>query len=1116
MLELQANFMRGDRQIDLKQLRFPIFVLLLCITPLFSQTNNAEIVGTVLDSSGAILPGTTVVATHSASGFTVERITDDQGGFLLPALPVGGYTITVELPGFKRLVRQGIILRVGQRASLDLVLELGDISENITVNATLPLLQKASAEINDIIENERVVELPLNSRHFLQLALLSEGVVKPPGGTRGAALQQAGDLVNVGGQRAGHNIYMLDGVKVTDELFNNLVVSPSVDAIQEFKIQKTMYSAEFGGKASALINVVMKSGTNEYHGNLYEFHRNAALDAKNFFDRPDEPIPPFVQNQFGGTFGGPLTIPQIYDGLNKTFFFINYEGQRIRQSITKTFSVPTSALRSGDFSNLGTIYDPLTADPVTGERQPFPNNRIPTNRLDPVALAFLEKAPLPNLPGNVQNLVASPSQRTDLDQFNLRLDHLASSSDTFFARLSIFNADAFQPFGTTELSEDLLPGFGRGLSTRSRNVAVGYTHTFGSEIVNELRFGWLRVSGGQTSENQGFDFASVSGLQGVTDDPKDMGYPLISFAGEFNTMGDPDSFIFRENESFELFENVSVRRGNHQIKFGGYWFHLRFNPSNPEAARGVFSFTPRFTSSQPGFSDGSSFADFLLGHPSSAKGGIGRGEEDGRTNWFHFYIQDDWQAHRDLTFNLGFRYEANQHMKDIENRLSAIDLSVPGGRFVIASDKNGNISPEADELMPLIPLPAVTSAEAGWSRSLLRPSFKRFAPRLGLAWDVLGRSQTVVRAGFGIFPNQWAYSIQQNLARNLPFFFLKQVDTASDAPLPPFNTVDVLIQDVTGSVSGNNMDHEFRTEYTQTWTLSIQHLLTPATILDVQYMGSRTVGADNSTVRNVPLPGPGPIDSRRPTPELSGFRSIRWNGWSTYHALTLKFERRFTQGLFFNTNYTWSKSIDDASAPGGTSFESNLPQDVGNLDAEKGLSSFHHAHAFTGSFTYEFPVRLTTSPGWSKALFGGWKMTGIVTLQSGAPFTVNTTSDPANIGPGPAQRPNLVRDPNLSSSQRSPERWFDTEAFTLPAAYTFGNAGRNTVFSPGFKNFDFSLIKTTSVTERARLEFRAEFFNIFNITNFDIPNRFAFTSNFGRIFSARSSRQIQFALKLSF
>ena len=503
----------------------------------------------------------------------------------------------------------------------------------------------------------------MNSRHFLQLSLLSEGVVKPPGGTRGAALQQAGDLVNVGGQRAGHNIYMLDGVKVTDELFNNLVVSPSVDAIQEFKIQKTMYSAEFGGKASALINVVMKSGTNDYHGNLYGFHRNAALDAKNFFDKADEPIPPFIQNQFGGTFGGPLTIPGLYDGLNRTFFFINYEGQRIRQSITKTFSIPTSDLRSGDFSSLGPIYDPATADPATGERQPFPGNRIPANRLDPVALAFLEKVPLPNLPGNVQNLVVSPSERTDLDQFNLRLDHLASSSDTFFARLSIFNADSFQPFGTTELNEDLLPGFGRDLSTRSHNVAVGYTHTFRSEIVNEIRFGWLRVSGGQTSENQGFDFPSASGLQGVTDDPRDMGYPLISFAGEFNTMGDPDSFIFRENESLELFENVLVRRGNHQIKFGGYWFHLKFNPSNPEAARGVFSFTPRFTSSQPGLSDGSAFADFLLGHPSSAKGGTGRGEEDARTNWFHFYIQDDWQAHKHLTLNLGFRYEVNQHTK---------------------------------------------------------------------------------------------------------------------------------------------------------------------------------------------------------------------------------------------------------------------------------------------------------------------------------------------------------------------------------------------------------------------------------------------------------------------
>ena len=1094
--------------------------LLFFLTTLQAQINTAEIIGAVQDASGGILPGVVVTAVHISSGFTVERITDQEGAFLLSSLPVGEQIITAELPGFKRLVREGISLAVGQRIRLDLVLQIGDITEVVTVTSSAPLLQNTTAEISDVIENERVADLPLNGRQFLQLALLSEGVVKPPGGTRGASLQQAGDLVNVSGQRAGHNIYLFDGVKVTDELFNNLVISPSVDAIQEFKIQKSLYSAEFGGKASALINVVMKSGTNDLHGNLYAFHRNAALDARNFFDLPDEPIPPFVQNQFGGTFGGPLTLPGVYDGENRTFFFLNYEGQRIRQSITRTFSVPTEAMRSGDFSGLSEIYDPLTGDPLTKTRQQFPGNQIPQNRLDPVALAFLENIPLPNLPGNVQNLVTSPSQKTEMDQFNLRLDHVASSRDSLFGRLSIFNVEAFQPFGTTELSENLLPGFGRTVTTKARNLGVGYTHSFNNNIVNELRFGWLKVSGGQTGENQGFDFGSVSGLEGVTSDPRDTGYPLISFAGEFSPMGDPTSFIFRDNQSFEIFENLLWSRGSHQLKFGAYWFHLRFNPSNPESARGAFSFSPRFTSSRPKLSDGSAFADFLLGFPTSARGGTGRGEEDGRTNWYHFYVQDDWQVNRDLNLNLGFRYEVNQHMTDINNELSAIDLSIPGGRFVIASDDDGNISPNADPLLPFIPVPSVTSAAAGWSRSLLRPSYKRFAPRLGLAWELPGASETLLRAGFGIFLNQWAYSVQTNLARNLPFFLLKEFETATDDLFPSFETETVLAEDPMGSVSGSNADHDYRTEYTQTWGLGIQHLLLNNTLFELSYMGSRTVGADNSTVRNVPVPGPGPIDSRRPVPVLSGFRSIRWDGWSTYHALTGKLERRFSDGLFFNLNYTFSKTMDDASAPGGTSFESNLPQNVLDLPSEKALASFHHAHRFTASYTYQIPVgtgqQFLSAPGWLSAIFSQWQMTGILTLQSGAPLTINTTSDPANIGPGPAQRPNHLQNPNLPGGQRDPTRWFDTEAFALPAAHTYGTVGRNTVFAPGLKNFDFSLIRNIPLKEVSSLQFRAEFFNLFNTPNFDVPNRLAFTPNFGRVFSAGFSRQIQFGIKLSF
>lgn len=1088
--------------------------VVIFITSVGAQTNTAELTGAVKDSLGAALAGATVTVVHEASGFKLERRTDESGSFLFPSLPIGEHTITVEAAGFKKTIQRGIALKIGQIIKLEFVLEPGNITDEINITGSEPLLRTTSAEISDIIENQRIVNLPLNGRQFLQLALLSEGVIKPPGGTRGAAMQQAGDLVNVAGQRSGHNIYLLDGVKITDELFNNLVINPSVDAIREFKIQKSMYSPEFGGKASALINVATKSGANVYHGNLFEFFRNAVFDAKNFFDDPSKPIPPFNQNQFGGTLGGPVTIPGAYNGKSKTFFFINYEGQRIGKSVTKTFSVPTAAVRNGDFSGLAPIFDPLSTD-ATGRRSAFTGNRIPTGRLDPVAQAFLAKVPLPNLPGNVQNLVAALKETTVLDQFNLRLDHQLSKKDSIFGRLTVFKVDTIQPFGTNQLNESLLPGFGRELTTNTYNAALSHTHSFTNNVLNEIRFGWLNVSGGQTSENRGVDFASEAGLLGVTKDPRDVGYPQLSLAGIYSTMGDPTVLIFRKDESFELFDNVLIHRGRHNIKFGGYLFHLKFNPSNPDTARGAFSFTNRWTSSQAGLANGNAFADFLLGYPSTAQVGIGRREEDARTNWFHLYVQDDWEVTPRLTINIGLRYEINQHMKDVDNRLSAIDLSVPGGRFVIASDDRGRISPAASALLPLLPLPYVTSKEAGWSRGLLDTDYNRYAPRFGLAWRLPGKSETVVRAGFGIYLNQWAYSVQQALARNLPFFLVKSINTAADARIPSLQTGDILTSNANGSIGGNNMDHDYRIEYNEAWSLSVQRLLTPTTLVEASYLGSRTIGADSSTVRNVPLPGPGAIGPRRPFPALSNFTSIRWDGWSTYHALTLKAEKRLSKGLTFAGNYTWSKSIDDASDPGGTSFEANLPQNVRDVNvAEKALSSFDHKHRFVSSYIYQLPFG-KQAVGAREKILGGWQIGGIVTLQSGAPFTVNLGVDQANIGAGPAQRPNVLRNPNLSSG-RTPERWFDTSAFTLPDPFTFGNAGRNIIFAPGYSDVDFSIQKDTSLTEKVRLKFRAEAFNLFNHPNFDVPNRVAFSPSFGRIFSADASRQIQLGLKLEF
>lgn len=1061
------------------------------VNPVAAQTDTGEISGVVRDTQGGVLPGVIIVAEHLESGTRIERVTDGEGRYFLASLRTGTYTIAAELPGFRRTIRSGLTLRLGQMLALDFEMEAGGVTEEVVVTGEQPLL-RTNAEISDVIENRQVVQVPLNGRNFLSLAQLSDGVVLPPGGTRGDALQQAGPLPNVGGQRSGHNIYLLDGFKVTDELFNNLVINPSVDSIQEFKIQKSQYPAEFGGKASALINVATRTGTNAFHANVFEFGRHDRFDARNYFAPKDQPGPPLRQNQFGGTVGGPIVR-------NSTFFFASYEGQRIRRSLTRTFSVPTAALRAGDFSSSqGPICDPRGQGCV-----PFPQNRIPAGRIDPIAAAFLARVPLPTSNAPQQNLTSTEKEINDVDQISLRLDRRLATADQLFVRVSTFDAGDRQPFGTGTLQETLVPGFGREVRTSARNVGISHSHVFGSKVMNELRAGWLRVTGGQVSVNRGVDFGTQVGLEGVTRDPRDVGFPQISTAGLYSAMGDPTSFIYRRDEHLELYENVLVDRGAHHVKFGVYLFHLRFNPEQPDNARGAFTYTGQFS--------GNALSDFLLGYPSSAVSGIGRGSEDARTNWVHLFAQDDWRVRPNLTVSAGLRYEYNQHMHDVANRLSSVDVA--GRRFVIASDGRGAVSDDARALLGVMPLPSVTSAEAGWDRGLLRPGLLRLAPRTGFALS-LDNNKAVIRGGYGIFLNQWAYSVQTALARNLPFFFTKQVDVPSDVHVPSFQTRDMLATDPTAVVSPSIMDHDYAVEYTQTWSGGAQYEVAPSTIVEADYMGSWTLGADNATVRNVPEPGPGSIQARRPIPELGAIRTIRFDGRSIYHAGTFSVVRRLTSSYAFNLSYTLSISRDDASNPGPTESEANVPQDVRNIFSRSGEwapSSFDHRHVLAASATYQLPERRGLA-----SVVGGWRVNGVFLAQSGAPFTVNLGVDQANIGAGPAQRPDQIRDPNLPAGERTAERWFDTAAFALPAPFTFGSAQRNSVMGPGFSSTDLSLARTWNMGGRRELETRWEVFNVFNKTNFDVPSRIFGTPNFGRIFSAKDPREMQFGVKLNF
>ncbi|MGH9784190.1 MAG: carboxypeptidase-like regulatory domain-containing protein, partial [Terriglobia bacterium] len=444
--------------------------LLLCLNalPSFAQA-TAEIQGTVKDGTGAVLPGVALTITNKASGQQRQLTTDARGNYVVTALPIGEYSIRAELPSFKAIVREGIALQVGQQARVDLTMEVGNVTEQITVQESVPLLRTTNAEVSEVINNQRLVDLPLNGRQFVQLTLLSDNVFLTPVGTRGAALAQTGRQVVVGGQRVGHNMYWFDGTSITDQYFNNLVISPSVEAIQEFKIQKSIYSAEFGGKASANVNAATKAGTNTFHGAAYEFFRNDVFDARTFFDRTPQP-PPLRQNQFGVSVGGPVRQ-------DKTFFFTNYEGFRERRAQSRVFSLPSERVRRGDFAGLPAIYDPLSTN-AAGVRQAFTNNRIPAERLNPVAVSFLRNIPMPNLPGEAQNFTATSPFTNGNDQFTVRGDEYFGQDDTLFGRFTYANMRTFQPYGNTNLQETLVPGFGYDITTATHNAAINYTHIF--------------------------------------------------------------------------------------------------------------------------------------------------------------------------------------------------------------------------------------------------------------------------------------------------------------------------------------------------------------------------------------------------------------------------------------------------------------------------------------------------------------------------------------------------------------------------------------------------------------------------------------------------------------
>lgn len=1084
-----------------------------------AQSAVAQLTGQVLDQSKAVIVGAAVTVINEATGIRFDTNSNAQGYYSFPLLQPGTYQLKVQQQGFRPVTQSELVLRVNQSARIDVTLEIGETAAGVTVEATPPLINAENVSVGAVIDSKKIVEMPLNGRSFIDLALLTPGVAKA-GGAQG---QWA---LTIAGGRPQNNNFLLDGTQNTDGDFNKAVVSPSVDLIQEFKVQTSSYSAEFGRAAAGQINVVTKSGGNDFHGTAYEFFRNSAMDARQFTS-PSK-LPYFNRHQFGAVLGGPVIK-------NRTFFFVNYEGLRRVQGQSSISSVPTEAIRNGDFSGLNPIYDPDSsranpsynpALPVSKTnpkilRDAFPNNRIPDGRINGITRAVLNTVPLPNLPGQTNNYLDTRSARETNNQYSIRGDHQFSSKNFMFARFSANNGDSFSP--------NQFPGFGTAFLSHPKNLTISDVHTFTPSLLNEFKFGVVRVYESDLQQNAyGQDWISELGIPGVGfGGEAARGLPQFSVQN-YTAFGDATGALPRllRNTTFQWLDNLTWVKGQHTVKAGFEARRFRYNLQAWYQSRGYFQFTDGFTT-QTGTGDGTgnAMASYLLGLPVFSQRQVGQTLIDTRSTSLAGYLQDDFKVSPRLTVNLGVRYELNTPLADVEGRLPNADL--------------GNLT----NGMPTIYL----GGQLGYPKGLVYTDKNNWAPRVGLAFRPFHTDSTVIRAGYGVFYGVDDGNTYFNNVRAIPSIIPHTIQSDNFNPeitdigfTQPARLGDPNVISTYGPI-----DLHMRTGYVQHYSFNIQHQI-KGWVIDAGYSGNTGKKLQRSRQLNSALPGPGSIQPRRPYQafyladdlQLSnqfelvsrvipiGAAQILENSASSnYNGLQLRVERPYKNGFTLIGTYTWSKALTDAPAFRSIGQESDTNMDPRNLGLEWGRMGWDIRHRAVLGYVYELPFgagkKFLHDRGWMNRVVGGWQLNGIWSFQTGLPFTVGVPTDIANTGAtnGGSNRANVVpgQDPYLPSDQRTTGRWFNTAAFATPAAFTFGNVGRNTMTGPGLVTLDTSLSKLTQITERVGLQFRAEAFNLANHPNLGIPGRQVGTPQFGTITSQSTpARQFQLAAKIIF
>ncbi|MBC7928846.1 MAG: TonB-dependent receptor [Bryobacteraceae bacterium] len=1047
---------------------------------------SGTILGTVKDASGAVVTGAKVTATNKGTSQSRSAITDEQGNYVLTAMPLGEYSLNSALTGFKQSVFASVTLQVDQQARVDFTLQVGDAATSIEVNTSAALLNTDASAIGQVVENKKIVDLPLNGRNFTQLAALTPGALTTQVTGQSGALTGSTKVQIAGGQSS-KTEFLIDGVSSQEQGLDGVQFVPSVDAIDEFKVQSNSFAAEYG-RGTAIINATIKSGSNSYHGVVFEFLRNEKLDSRNFFAATRGV---YKQNQFGGTIGGPIIR-------NKLFFFGNYEGSRVRRGVTRNTLVPTQAFRTGNFSSLPTpLLDPLT-------RIAFPNNQIPANRFSAETQSLLQYIPAPNTPGGTFAYVAN--QPTNADQGNGRVDYQVTPSDLVYFRYSRNLQDTINP-GSLPTNGSL------ELQSRAHNAALNYTRIISSSLINEARVGYTHLYTFGSPQGLGTNYTVQAGIRGFAETSRTFpGFPSVLVAGYgtlIATLGYRPAIAPFETRQFV--DTLTYIKGRHTVKAGFDFRRFHYSEANGgTASRGIFNYG--------GVYSGNGFADYLLGFPNNGTRSYPTNQFGLTDKQFHYFVQDDFKVTPNLTLNIGLRYEWNT-IPVPDNAQSAI-FDFATGRFILATLPDGSFNLRTQEVAPIV-FPSyanrIVSAEAaGLPNNIQTQSHNQFAPRFGFAYRPFGGNKTVIRGGYGIF-----YLLQRGNTNasyqtdNVPFIY-DDVKT-NTTPIPTFNTANLFDNPFAiGTPRVTTRDLKLRAPYAQQWNFSIQRQLLNNLTLDVAYVANKGNRLEQRYIENYALPGPGSAQPRRPYPEFGLGARYSNTANSIYHALQVKLEKRYSSGLTLLTSYTWSKLIDDTNVDSQSTV-----QDPRNLRLERAVGTFDVPHRIVTSFGYELPFGQgqrfgAAMPALLNHLVGGWQVGGIVQYQSGFPFTPQMAApDPANVATNYARRPNRIASGKIDDWTL--DRYFDVGAFQVPAAFTIGNSGRNILRGPGIANWDLSLFKNFQFGERFRLQLRGEAFNAFNRAQFNNPNTTTDPGGpGGRILSARDPRLMQVALKLYF